>query len=76
MQRPLGIFPPRMQCLQLGWPNPQTSGGLLIACNPSCATEITRTITETGYQRARASSDTPTPAIDNHDYAMTCRALR
>jgi selenide,water dikinase len=32
--------------------DPQTSGGLLIACDPSRAAEVTRAITEAGYPRA------------------------
>jgi len=32
--------------------DPQTSGGLLIACNPGSAAEATRTIAEAGYPRA------------------------
>ncbi len=32
--------------------DPQTSGGLLIACDPSRAADVTRAITEAGYPRA------------------------
>jgi len=33
--------------------DPQTSGGLLIACDPSCAAEMTQTIAGGGYPHAR-----------------------
>ena len=40
--------------------DPQTSGGLLIACDPARAAEVARTIADAGYPRA-CISDMPRP---------------
>jgi len=45
--------------------DPQTSGGLLIACDPGHAVQIVRMITDAGYPRASiiGHADTGSPSI-------------